>query len=124
MPIRVFVVDDSAFMRKLITEIINEDPELEVAGYARNGQDALRKLAKLDVDVVTLDVEMPIMDGLETLKHIMETKPLPVVMLSRAPLWHRFARFGWNCHGDKREGTLGCRSSAATFRTSETSSYY
>lgn len=82
MPIRVFVVDDSAFMRKLITEIINEDPELEVAGYARNGQDALRKLAKLDVDVVTLDVEMPIMDGLETLKHIMETKPLPVVMLS------------------------------------------
>ena len=82
MPIRVFVVDDSAFMRKLITEIINADPGLEVAGYARNGQDALKKLAKLEVDVVTLDVEMPVMDGLETLKHIMETKPLPVVMLS------------------------------------------
>ena len=60
------VVDDSAFMRKLITEIINADPELEVAGFARNGQDALEKLDRLDVDVVTLDVEMPVMDGLET----------------------------------------------------------
>ena len=82
MPIRVLVVDDSAFMRKLITEIINDDPDLEVAGYARNGQDALEKLDRLDVDVVTLDVEMPVMDGLETLKRIMETKRLPVVMLS------------------------------------------
>jgi two-component system chemotaxis response regulator CheB len=82
MPIRVLVVDDSAFMRKLITEIINDDPDLEVAGYARNGQDALKKLEKLDVDVVTLDVEMPVMDGLETLKRIMEMRPLPVVMLS------------------------------------------
>lgn len=82
MPIKVFVVDDSAFMRKLITEILNADPDLEVAGYARNGQDALKKLAKLEVDVVTLDVEMPVMDGLETLKHIMQTNPLPVVMLS------------------------------------------
>ncbi len=82
MPIRVLVVDDSAFMRKLIVEIITGDPELEVAGYARNGKDALDKLRRLDVDVVTLDVEMPVMDGLETLKRIMETKPLPVVMLS------------------------------------------
>lgn len=82
MPIRVLVVDDSAFMRKLIMEIINGDPELEVAGYARNGKDALDKLAKLEVDVITLDVEMPVMDGLETLHHIMENRPLPVVMLS------------------------------------------
>ncbi|MDI9484192.1 MAG: chemotaxis response regulator protein-glutamate methylesterase [Bacillota bacterium] len=82
MPIRVLVVDDSAFMRKLITEIINADPELEVAGFARNGQDALEKLDRLDVDVVTLDVEMPVMDGLETLRRIMKSKPLPVVMLS------------------------------------------
>lgn len=82
MPIRVLVVDDSAFMRKLITEIINGDPELKVAGYARNGRDALNKLAKLEVDVVTLDVEMPVMDGLETLQQIMENNPLPVIMLS------------------------------------------
>ncbi|HHT42705.1 MAG TPA: chemotaxis response regulator protein-glutamate methylesterase [Firmicutes bacterium] len=82
MPIRVLVVDDSAFMRKLIMEIINAQPDLEVAGYARNGEDALRKLDRLEVDVVTLDVEMPIMDGLETLKRIMSDKPRPVVMLS------------------------------------------
>ncbi|NMB02622.1 MAG: chemotaxis response regulator protein-glutamate methylesterase [Firmicutes bacterium] len=82
MPIRVLVVDDSAFMRKLITEIINAAPDLEVVGYARNGEDALAKLTRLEVDVVTLDVEMPVMDGLETLKRIMSERPLPVVMLS------------------------------------------
>ena len=53
-----------------------------MAGFARNGQDALEKLDRLDVDVVTLDVEMPVMDGLETLRRIMKSKPLPVVMLS------------------------------------------
>lgn len=82
MAIRVLVVDDSAFMRKLIVEIISAEPDLEVAGYARNGEDALKKLQRLQVDVVTLDVEMPVMDGLETLKRIMAEKPLPVVMLS------------------------------------------
>lgn len=82
MPIRVLVVDDSAFMRKLITEIINAEPDLEVAGFARNGEDALNKLSRLEVDVVTLDVEMPVMDGLETLERIMSENPLPVVMLS------------------------------------------
>ncbi|NLM42274.1 MAG: chemotaxis response regulator protein-glutamate methylesterase [Firmicutes bacterium] len=82
MPIRVLVVDDSAFMRKLIVEIINAQPDLEVVGYARNGEDALKKLSRLRVDVVTLDVEMPVMDGLETLKRIMSENPLPVVMLS------------------------------------------
>lgn len=82
MPIKVLVVDDSAFMRKVITEIINATDGMEVVGYARNGQDALQKLQQLDVDVVTLDVEMPVMDGLDTLQKIMEDKPLPVVMLS------------------------------------------
>ena len=82
MPIRVLVVDDSAFMRKLIIEIINAERDLQVVGYARNGEDALKKLGRLQVDVITLDVEMPVMDGLETLKRIMSEKPLPVVMLS------------------------------------------
>ncbi|HHY08937.1 MAG TPA: chemotaxis response regulator protein-glutamate methylesterase [Firmicutes bacterium] len=82
MPIKVLVVDDSAFMRKLISEIINAEADLEAVATARNGQDALNKLARLDIDVVTLDVEMPVMDGLEALRHIMSTKPLPVVMLS------------------------------------------
>ena len=82
MSIRVLVVDDSAFMRKLISEIINAEPDMEVVATARNGQDALTKLSRLEVDVITLDVEMPVMDGLETLRQIMSTKPLPVVMLS------------------------------------------
>lgn len=82
MSIRVLVVDDSAFMRKLISEIINAEPDMEVAATARNGKDALTKLSQLDIDVVTLDVEMPVMDGLETLRQIMSSNPLPVVMLS------------------------------------------
>lgn len=82
MAIKVLVVDDSAFMRKLITEIISTQSDLEVVGTARNGRDALRKLEKLDVDVITLDVEMPVLDGIETLRAIMSERPLPVVMLS------------------------------------------
>jgi len=69
-------------MRKLISEIINAEPDMEVAATARNGKDALIKLSQLDIDVVTLDVEMPVMDGLETLRQIMSSNPLPVVMLS------------------------------------------
>lgn len=82
MPIRVLVVDDSAFMRKMIGQILSADPELEVAATARNGADALRKLAASEVDVITLDVEMPVMNGLETLRRIMATNPKPVIMLS------------------------------------------
>lgn len=82
MAIKVLVVDDSAFMRKLVSEIINEQPDMEVVATARNGQDALKKLPNLSVDVITLDVEMPVMNGLETLEQIMRTKPLPVIMLS------------------------------------------
>lgn len=82
MAIKVLVVDDSAFMRKMITEILSSQPDLEVAGTARNGKDALSKLETLDVDVITLDVEMPVLDGIETLRAIMSKRPLPVVMLS------------------------------------------
>jgi len=80
--IKVLVVDDSAFMRKVITDIIDSDPELEVVGKARDGNDALGKIEKLKPDVVTLDVEMPGMDGLTALAEIMKSHPLPVVMLS------------------------------------------
>lgn len=82
MSIRVLVVDDSAFMRKMIGQILSADPEIEVAATARNGADALKKLSSLDVDVVTLDVEMPVMNGLETLRSIMADDPRPVIMLS------------------------------------------
>lgn len=79
---KVLIVDDSAFMRKVITDILSESTELEVLAAARNGRDALEKLKTLTPDVITLDVEMPIMDGLEALKEIMKVKPTPVVMLS------------------------------------------
>lgn len=79
---KVLVVDDSAFMRKVISDMISEDASLEVIGTARDGIDALEKVAKVRPDVVTLDVEMPRKDGLETLRDLMQTYPVPVVMLS------------------------------------------
>lgn len=80
--IKVLVVDDSAFMRKVISETLNQDPRIHVIATARNGADALMKRKELKPDVITLDVEMPIMDGLETLKKLMEEDPCPVVMIS------------------------------------------
>lgn len=81
-PIRVLIADDSAFMRQIITDLINSDPELQVIGAARNGADALEMIEKLNPDVVTLDLEMPKLNGLETLKEIMKRWPKPVVMIS------------------------------------------
>ena len=81
--IRVFVVDDSKYMRYLIKKIIGESPEMEVVGEARDGVDALKQLETVTADVITLDVEMPRMDGLETLRNIMSRRPLPVLMVSR-----------------------------------------
>ena len=79
---KALVVDDSAFMRKLIADFLNSHPQIEVVGVARNGKDAIDKLIALQPDVITLDVEMPVMDGLEALKEIMRVRPTPVVMLS------------------------------------------
>jgi two-component system chemotaxis response regulator CheB len=76
------VVDDSAFMRFTITKHLNEIPGLTVVGTARDGQEALELIPKLKPDVITLDVEMPNLDGLSTLREIMARHPLPVVMLS------------------------------------------
>ncbi|KAA0564196.1 protein-glutamate methylesterase/protein-glutamine glutaminase [Rossellomorea aquimaris] len=79
---KVLVVDDSAFMRKLIGDFLTASKQLEVIGIARNGEDAISKIKKLRPDVVTLDVEMPKMNGIEALRRIMEECPVPVVMLS------------------------------------------
>ena len=79
---KVLVVDDSAFMRKLIGDFLTASNQLEVIGIARNGEDAITKIKKLRPDVVTLDVEMPKVNGIEALKRIMEECPVPVVMLS------------------------------------------
>ncbi|WP_183040910.1 protein-glutamate methylesterase/protein-glutamine glutaminase [Salipaludibacillus neizhouensis] len=80
--IRVLVVDDSAFMRKMIADMLSKHAEIEVIDKARNGKDAVDKVMKLHPDVVTMDVEMPVMSGLEALKEIMQTRPTPVVMVS------------------------------------------
>src|SRR6266567_5305633 len=82
MAIRVLVVDDSAFMRRVVSEAIAGQADMEVAGVAINGLDALVKVEQLQPDVVTLDVEMPDMDGLTALRHLMARYPRPVVMLS------------------------------------------
>lgn len=78
----VLVVDDSSFMRKSISLIIEKDPQLFVVGIARDGNDAIEKVQRLKPDVVTMDVEMPEMDGVTALQKIMEQCPVPVVMLS------------------------------------------
>ena len=81
-PIRVLVVDDSALMRKLIPAILARDPSIEVVGTAMDGAFALKKIEELRPDVVTLDLEMPRMDGLETLRLIMRRAPMPVILFS------------------------------------------
>lgn len=82
--LRVLVVDDSVFMRRLISELVESDPRFEVVGRARDGMDALRQLHRLDPDLVTLDVEMPELDGLSVLGYVMSEAPRPVVVLSGA----------------------------------------
>jgi len=78
----VLVVDDSSFMRRSISCIIEKDPQFFIIGIARNGIDAIEKTQRLKPDLVTLDVEMPELDGITALKEIMKSCPVPVVMLS------------------------------------------
>ncbi len=80
--IKVLIVDDSALIRKILTDILSSDKEISVVGTARNGQEALEKIEILKPDIVTLDIEMPLMDGLTTLKHIVSKHKLPVIMIS------------------------------------------
>ena len=81
-PHTVLVVDDSAFMRRVISDILSQTDEFRVIGTARDGNDALRKVHQLNPDMVTMDVEMPGLDGLSALGYIMSETPRPVVMLS------------------------------------------
>jgi two-component system chemotaxis response regulator CheB len=80
--IKVLVTDDSIFMRKLISDLLQDHPDIEVIATARNGAEAIQKVKEMSPDVVTLDVEMPVMDGLEALKQMMAQSPVPVIMLS------------------------------------------
>ena len=81
--IRVMVVDDAVVVRRIVTDVLSADPDIEVVGTAANGRLALAKLAQLTPDLVTLDIEMPELDGLETLAQLRKTHPrLPVIMFS------------------------------------------
>ena len=81
-PVRILIVDDSAFMRAALTRMIKSEAGFEVVGTASSGKDALEKIPALDPDVITLDVQMPGIDGLETLRQIMTHFPRPVIMVS------------------------------------------
>lgn len=80
--IRVLIVDDSAFMRKVLHSIIASDPNFEVAGEARDGRDAVAQAEQLRPDVITMDINMPHMDGLQATELIMSSQPRPIVIVS------------------------------------------
>ncbi len=86
MPRKVLVVDDSIFMRRLVGDIIKQDKDLEVVGFAKNGLEAIQLNEELNPDVILLDVEMPLLDGIGALERIMNEKKCPVVMFSSLTL--------------------------------------
>jgi len=79
---RVLIVDDSAYMRKVLEELILSDPKLEVAGQAKDGREAITMAQTLQPDVITMDINMPRMDGLEATQHIMTQNPRPILIVS------------------------------------------
>lgn len=82
MAVRVLVVDDSGFFRRRVTEMLNADPSLEVVGTAANGKEAIEQAATLHPDVITMDIEMPEMDGITATRRIMQTHPTSIIMFS------------------------------------------
>ncbi|MDR6883878.1 chemotaxis response regulator protein-glutamate methylesterase [Bacillus sp. 3255] len=81
-PYNILVVDDSVFMRKIISDLISENPQYNIIGTAKNGQEAIEQVKLLKPDAVTMDIEMPIMNGLDALQRIMAEHPTPIIMLS------------------------------------------
>src|SRR6266436_1141140 len=81
-PVRVLIVDDSSLMRQLLSTLLSADPEIEVVGTAPDPHVARERIKTLHPDVITLDVEMPLMDGVTFLRKIMTLRPMPVVMIS------------------------------------------
>ena len=82
MKVRALVVDDSGFFRRRIKEMLDADPAIEVVGEAGNGQEAIAQVEALRPDVVTMDIEMPVMDGIQAVRKIMQQRPTPVLMFS------------------------------------------
>ncbi|WP_100753116.1 protein-glutamate methylesterase/protein-glutamine glutaminase [Vibrio salilacus] len=82
MAIKVLVVDDSSFFRRRVSEIINAEPRLEVIDVATNGKEAVEKALRIKPDVITMDIEMPVMDGITAVREIMAKSPVPILMFS------------------------------------------
>lgn len=82
MAVRVLAVDDSGFFLRRLTEMLNGDPRIEVVGTAVDGRDAIKKTQELKPDVITMDIEMPVMDGISAVRRIMSIRPTPVLMFS------------------------------------------
>lgn len=82
MAVRVLVVDDSGFFRRRVVEMITSDSSLEVVGTASNGEEAIEQADKLKPDVITMDIEMPVMDGITATRRIMAKRPVPIIMFS------------------------------------------
>src|SRR5438552_594899 len=80
--IRVLIIDDSAIVRKILSEALSGEPDIEVVGTAPDPVIGLEKIARLHPDVLTVDIEMPRMDGLTFVKTLMSTNPLPVILIS------------------------------------------
>ena len=82
MAIKLLVVDDSGFFQKRISEILKSEVDIQIVGFANNGREAIEKTQSLNPDVIRMDYEMPVMDGLTALRNIMQIKPTPVLMFS------------------------------------------
>ena len=82
MVARVLIVDDSSFFRRRVNEILDADRNIEVIGMAKNGLDAVEQAEKLKPDVITMDIEMPVMDGITAVRKIMQKSPIPILMFS------------------------------------------
>lgn len=80
--IRVLIADDSTMIREFIKQILDSDPEIQVVGLAKNGQECIEKVKLLKPDAITMDIHMPVMDGLEATKYIMENTPAPILIVS------------------------------------------
>lgn len=79
---RVLIVDDSRFFQRRVKEMLDEDPRLEVVGLAENGEEAIKLFKELNPDVITMDIEMPVMDGITAVRNIMSIRPVPIIMFS------------------------------------------
>lgn len=82
MAVKVLVVDDSSFFRRRVSEILEQDSDIQVIGFAVNGREAVEKAAQLRPDMITMDVEMPVLDGISAVKEIMASNPTPILMFS------------------------------------------